>query len=113
MFRVTAANEHLDGVPEGLSGDFVTISAKDSGCGMSPEILSKAIEPFFTTKEEGKGTGLGLSQVYGFAKHCGGTMTIDSAVGRGTTVKIYIPRISAWRHRGVADSANHAFDGGI
>jgi len=99
-FRITAGNVHLDGIPEGLSGEFVVISASDTGCGMSPEILAKAIEPFFTTKEEGKGTGLGLSQVYGFAKHCGGTTTLESTVGHGTTVKIYIPRFADWYHRG-------------
>lgn len=93
--RVAARNVSLSGSPDRLIGDFVEISVSDTGCGMSPEIAAKAIEPFFTTKEAGNGTGLGVSQVYGFAKNCGGTMTLTSAVGRGTTVTIYIPKHSA------------------
>lgn len=111
--RIAAANAQLAGFPQELSGDFVVISATDTGCGMSPEILAKAIEPFFTTKEEGKGTGLGLSQVYGFAKHSGGATTIESAVGRGTTVTIYIPRSVGWHQRGSeADAIKQTLDSG-
>ena len=77
----------------GLSrGDYVFVSVEDTGCGMSKDVLLRAFEPFYTTKEVGKGTGLGLSQVYGFAKQCGGTVQIESEVGRGTKVHIYIPR---------------------
>jgi PAS domain S-box-containing protein len=74
------------------AGDYVVLSVTDTGCGMSPEVLERAFEPFYTTKEVGKGTGLGLSQVYGFAKQSGGAATIESKVGQGTTVRIYIPR---------------------
>ena len=91
-FRVVATNVWLAGSPDGLTGEFVAISAADTGTGMSPEIAAKAREPFFTTKEEGKGTGLGLGQVFGFAKNYRGTATLETAVGKGTTVTIYIPR---------------------
>jgi signal transduction histidine kinase/CheY-like chemotaxis protein len=73
-------------------GDYSVVSVSDTGCGMSEDVLSRAFEPFYTTKEIGKGTGLGLSQVYGFAKQSGGTVQIESEVGRGTKVRIYIPR---------------------
>jgi PAS domain S-box-containing protein len=91
-YRIAAANVSLKGSPEGLAGDFVALSVVDSGSGMSSDVAAKAIEPFFTTKEEGKGSGLGLSQVYGFAKDCGGAMTLESAAGKGTTITIYVPR---------------------
>ena len=77
---------------EGLAGEFVAVRVSDSGHGIAPEVVTRVFEPFFTTKEVGKGTGLGLSQVYGFAKQSGGTATISSSEGRGTTVIIYLPR---------------------
>src|SRR5206468_11100460 len=67
----------------------------DTGCGMAPEILEHAFEPFFTTKPVGKGTGLGLSQIFGFAHQSGGEVGIESEVGRGTVVSIYLPRTEA------------------
>jgi PAS domain S-box-containing protein len=73
------------------SDDFVQISVSDTGTGMSPEILKRAFEPFFSTKE-GRGTGLGLSTIYGFASQSGGHVTIESEVGRGTTVHLFLPR---------------------
>ena len=76
-------------------GDYVSISVSDTGNGMTEEGLSKAFEPFFTTKPVGSGTGLGLSQVYGVAKQTGGTVAIDTQVGRGTTVRVYLPRTTA------------------
>jgi PAS domain S-box-containing protein len=73
-------------------GDYVVLSVRDTGCGMSAEVQNRAFEPFFTTKEVGKGTGLGLSQVYGFARQAGGAARIESTPGRGTTVQIFLPR---------------------
>jgi signal transduction histidine kinase len=77
---------------EPAAGDYVMIAVTDTGSGMSKEVLEKAFEPFFTTKEIGKGSGLGLSQVLGFAKQSGGGMRIETRVGEGTSVKIYLPR---------------------
>src|SRR5215469_1342564 len=76
-----------------LAGGHVLVSVTDNGCGMSPEVRERAFEPFYTTKEVGKGTGLGLSQVYGFAKQSGGAARIESELGHGTTVRIYVPRV--------------------
>ena len=77
------------------AGDYVSISVTDTGCGMTAEVLERAFEPFFTTKPVGKGTGLGLSQIFGFAHQSGGEVGIDSHVGKGTTVSIYLPRTRA------------------
>lgn len=73
-------------------GDYVRISVTDTGSGMSPETIERAFEPFFTTKPVGKGTGLGLSQIFGFAHQSGGEVGIESELGRGSTVSIYLPR---------------------
>ncbi|HEX5182595.1 MAG TPA: ATP-binding protein [Allosphingosinicella sp.] len=74
------------------AGDYVRIAVADTGGGIAPEHLERVFEPFFTTKPVGKGTGLGLSQIFGFARQSGGDVTIDSEVGRGTTVSLYLPR---------------------
>lgn len=76
---------------------YVVVEITDTGTGIPPEILEKAFDPFFTTKDVGKGTGLGLSMVHGFAKQSGGDVVIDSEVGRGTTVWIYLPRAAEAR----------------
>ncbi len=91
--EVSVRNVTLAGEIEmdALHGEFVIIEVRDTGLGIRPEILPRVFEPFFTTKDAGKGTGLGLSQVYGFAKQSGGTATVASEPGRGTTVALYLP----------------------
>ena len=81
-------------------GDYVCLALSDTGHGMTPEVLRRAIEPLFTTKEMGKGTGLGLSSVYSFAKQSGGFVDISSEAGKGTTVSIFLPRSAAEVARG-------------
>lgn len=97
---IATTNVQLDAAyasthPEVITGDHVLIAISDTGTGMPSEVLARALEPFYTTKSAGQGTGLGLSQVFGFIKQSGGHMTIDSAVGRGTRVKLCLPRYVA------------------
>jgi PAS domain S-box-containing protein len=73
-------------------GSYVVLELEDTGSGMPPDVVARAFEPFFTTKGGTGGTGLGLSMVYGFAKQSGGTVTIDSKPGRGTAVRMFLPR---------------------
>jgi PAS domain S-box-containing protein len=72
-------------------GTYVRVTVQDTGAGMPPDVLDRAVEPFFTTKEVGKGTGMGLSQVYGFVQQAGGDIVIESTVGKGTSVMLYLP----------------------
>ena len=92
---IETANAEFDAdeaSPEIKPGQYVMIAVGDTGVGMPPDVLARAFEPFFTTKDVGKGTGLGLSMVYGFVKQSGGHARIQSEVGNGTVVRLYVPR---------------------
>jgi len=97
MMRIATKNVKLaaNEVGDVQAGEYVKISVTDTGCGMTPDVLEHAFEPFFTTKPVGKGTGLGLSQIFGFAHQSGGEVGIESQVGKGTTVSIFLPRTQA------------------
>jgi len=89
--RTIVMNDSIGAVDELSPGAYAEVSVTDSGHGMDEEVRARAIHPFFTTKEVGRGTGLGLSTVYGIAKQSGGGLRIDSVVGRGTSVRVYLP----------------------
>ncbi len=96
---VTISSRISDEWHEGLQpGDHVVIAVSDTGHGIPKELMQKVFDPFFTTKSVGKGTGLGLSQVYGIATQSGGTVRIDSTVGVGTTIEIWLPVTEASDH---------------
>ncbi len=95
--RVEVSNVTLDRTyailhPDVTPGAYVLVAVSDTGTGMPPEVAAQAFDPFFTTKRDGKGTGLGLSMVYGFVRQSNGHIRIDSAIGQGTSVKLYLPR---------------------
>jgi signal transduction histidine kinase/CheY-like chemotaxis protein len=97
---IETSNAHIDeayaaNYAEVTPGQYVCIAVSDTGMGMDEATVAKAFEPFFTTKPVGRGTGLGLSQVYGFVKQSGGHVKIYSEVDQGTTVKIYLPRLTS------------------
>ena len=91
MLDKAYADKNVDVTP----GPYVMIAVTDTGSGMTPEVLEKVFQPFFTTKPQGKGTGLGLSMVYGFIKQSGGHIAIYSEVGHGTSIKMFLPRQKA------------------
>ena len=95
--RVEVSNATLDRRyaalhPDVTPGPYVLVDVSDTGIGMPPEVAAQAFDPFFTTKGDGKGTGLGLSMVYGFVRQSNGHIRIDSAIGQGTSIKLYLPR---------------------
>jgi signal transduction histidine kinase/CheY-like chemotaxis protein len=113
-FRIRAQNVQFPkGVMADLVGDFLTISLEDTGVGMTPEVANHAFEPLFTTKSMGMGTGLGLAQVYSFCRQANGAVTLHSVLGKGTTVKLYLPRAAAQEEDDVpARPADKAVDAG-
>jgi PAS domain S-box-containing protein len=115
---IVTANARLDSVtadtPAVSPGDYVCIAVTDSGIGMSADVATRAFDPFFTTKPIGQGTGLGLSMIYGFARQSNGHATIDSRLGQGTSVKLYLPRHNgeiAASNASAAKPAEHAATG--
>jgi len=90
LFLTTEDVEMTDD-PEVPAGSYVKLVVRDTGVGMSDEVRAKALDPFFTTKPTGQGTGLGLSTTFGFISQSGGTMSIDSALGKGTAIAIFLP----------------------
>ena len=91
VLRIVTANAQATR-DDGTTADFVRIDFIDTGTGMTPEVLARAWEPFFTTKPAGKGTGLGLSTVYGFVKQSGGDAALESTAGQGTCVSLTLPK---------------------
>jgi len=87
VLDAAAARDH-----EVPPGEYLSLGVTDTGSGMAPEVIARAFDPFFTTKPLGQGTGLGLSMIYGFTQQSGGQVRIASAVGRGTTVRLLLPR---------------------
>ena len=89
--KISAHNVVLNGKPDGLRGEHVALEVRDTGEGMSEEVMERVFEPFFTTKTFGEGTGLGLSQVFGFAKQIGGAAVVESKPDQGATFTLYLP----------------------
>lgn len=92
ILRTRQARLRAGEVENCAAGEYICLSVTDSGCGMAPEVLERVFEPFFTTKPVGKGTGLGLSQIFGFVRQAGGHIQMMSEPGKGTEVRLYLPR---------------------
>lgn len=90
--NVQLGHQQIGNLP---AGQFVKVTIGDTGMGMPPDVMARAIEPFFTTKEPGRGTGLGLSQVYGLIQQSNGEIVLESQVGKGTIISLYLPALAA------------------
>ena len=113
---IETANAHLGADQQGVEvaeGDYVVLAVTDTGTGMTSELLDRVVEPFFTTKAAGSGSGLGLSMIYGFAKQSGGHLAIESEPGRGTTVRLYLPRAQGMEVDTVERTRRNVDAGGI
>jgi PAS domain S-box-containing protein len=115
---ITTSNAQLDnmtaGAPALSPGDYICVDVTDTGVGMSAEVMARAFDPFFTTKPIGQGTGLGLSMIYGFVRQSKGHVTIDSKLGKGTSIKLYLPCHHgdvAAKHTPAAKAAEHVATG--
>ncbi len=110
MVTIETANRH-GGPParaeDPAEGDYVVVMLRDTGAGMTPEVQAKAFEPFFTTKGPGAGSGLGLSQVFGTAHQSGGDVQIESELGEGTTVSVFLPRAKFAVERAASSACYH------
>ncbi|MDI1297481.1 MAG: ATP-binding protein [bacterium] len=102
--RTSQARLAAHEIGECMAGDHIVLTVADDGCGMTPEVLARVFEPFFTTKPVGKGTGLGLSQIFGFVRQSQGEIRIESKVGQGTQVHIYLPRRMGAAHGAEAEA---------
>ena len=91
--NVSVSAEYHSRHPEVEPGDYASIAVTDTGVGMSPEVMARMFEPFFTTKAKGRGTGLGLATTYGAVRQSGGFIGVHSEPARGTTFRIYLPRL--------------------
>src|SRR6185437_16169332 len=101
--RIEKPSAAVNGLP---LGEYVAVSVSDTGTGMSPDTMARAFEPFYTTKETGKGSGLGLSQVYGFVTQSGGRVHLDSKLGAGTRITLYLPADAGAQQSAGADDAD-------
>jgi CheY-like chemotaxis protein len=91
-FMTTTDAEIRNQDPDLQPGPYIRLAVKDTGHGMAPKVVKRIFEPYFTTKEKGVGTGLGLAMVHGITKSCGGTVSVQSKVGKGTVFYVYLPR---------------------
>ena len=96
----TVDAQYCFGRPDAVPGDYARLTVRDSGCGMTAELMAQIFEPFFTTKEVGEGTGLGLATVYGAVLQNRGFVTVESTVGKGSTFELYFPRHAGSRAAG-------------